>query len=431
METDRAVESQRTGRSEEEITNSHELQIGRHDPCAERGDSQAPAPAGRWTWKFSTALTVLIFLFVAQVAATAMGQQDHTKLKSSAAASASNSTSDGPSAATAQSKIHIQTTIVNAPATVMDKSGNFVQDLKESDFEIIDDGVPQKIERFGLATEPVALVIVVQNSQAVAPLLDQVRPLGSIFSNLILGATGRAAVVFFDNQVKIAQNFARQEEVLAKTLSSVQPDGAKARLNDALMQAIAMLSSRPVAERRVVIALSEGFDRGSRNRPQDVIHAAMAAGVAIYGLQFSAMQALLRRQDQPRQPNPLDTAMARPTPGEQPHTVTASQNYYDTPDIPVIPIVTESGDVIRSAAAKSLLQAYAGYTGGVDYSHWSKKTLQKQLTQVALEINSQYELAYAPSTLNQTGFHRLQIEVKLPSFKVRARSGYYNLAKKK
>ncbi|MGH9455445.1 MAG: VWA domain-containing protein, partial [Terriglobia bacterium] len=308
---------------------------------------------------------------------------------------------------------------------------NFVQNLKESDFEIIDSGVPQKIQRFGQATEPVALVILVQNNEAVAPLLDQVHPLGPLFSTLIVGTRGRAAVILFDNKVKVAQGFTGQEGALAKTLSGIQPDGTKARLNDALIQAIAMLSNRPVAERRVIIALSEGFDRGSRSRPQDVIHAAMSAGVAIYGLQFSAMQALLRRQDQPRQQNPLDTAMARPTPGEQPRTITNTQNYYDTPDIPVIPIVTETGAAIRSVAAESVLEAYAGYTGGVNYSHWSKKSLQKQLTHVALEINSQYELAYVPNNLDQTGFHRLQIEVKLPSFKVRARSGYYNPAKKK
>ena len=381
------------------------------------------------SWKTPAGLILLTALCVLQVAARPLGRQDHAGPQG-----ASNAVQPAPgpqSADSVQPHIRIQSTIVNAPVTVMDASGNFIQDLKQSDFEVLDNGVAQRIQRFGLATDPVSLVIVVQDNEAIAPLLDQVRPLGPIFSNLILGAHGRAAVILYADQVKLAQPFSSRASLLADTLAKLDSDGSKARLNDALMQAITMLSSRPVAERRVIIALSEGFDRGSSNRPQDVIHAALANGVAIYGLQFSPMQAFLHRQNQPKGQNPLDTAMARPTPGEEPHTITITQDYYDTPDIPVIPIVTESGDVIRSAAAKSALEAYAGYTGGVDYSHWSNKKLQKQLTQVALEINSQYELAYVPTTLGQTGFHRLRIEVNLKAFKVRSRSGYYNPSIKK
>jgi VWFA-related protein len=388
-------------------------------------------PHGILFRKMKTGLFAFCVLWAGvRLQARSAPQQDPSAAKSAASREPASSALPRPPADRTASHIRVQSTIVNAPVTVMDPSGNFVQDLKKDDFEILDNGVAQTIQRFGLAMDPVSLVIVVQNSAAVAPLLDQVRPLGPIFSNLIVGAQGKAAVIFFDDRVQVAEGFTRSQSALAKTLTSLEADGSEVRLNDALIQAINMLSIRPVAERRVVIALSEGFDRGSSNRPPDVIHAAMAAGVAIYGLQFSAMEALLRRQGQPREQNPLDTAMARPTPGEEPHTITITEDYYDTPDIPVIPIVTETGDVIQSAATKSVLEAYCGYTGGVDYSHWSAKTLQKQLTKIALEINSQYELAYSPSTLSQTGFHRLQVEVKLPAFKVRARSGYYYPAQK-
>jgi len=415
----------------ESITRQQKLYINRSGSqdsgsCCRTSKS---AETQHHSWKPPAGLILLTFLCVLQVPARPLGRQDHAGPQG--ASNPGHSASNRQSADSVQPHIRIQSTIVNAPVTVMDASGNFVQDLKKSDFEVLDNGVAQRIQRFGLATDPVSLVIVVQNNEAIAPLLDQVRPLGPIFSNLILGTQGRAAVIFYADQVKLAQPFSSHASVLANTLAKFDSDGSKARLNDALMQAITMLSNRPVAERRVVIALSEGFDRGSSNRPQDVIHAALADGVAIYGLQFSPMQAFLHRQNQPKGQNPLDTAMARPTPGEEPHTITITQDYYDTPDIPVIPIVTETGDVIRTATAKSVLEAYAGYTGGVDYSHWSNKKLQKQLTQVALEINSQYELAYVPTTLGQTGFHRLRIEVNLKAFKVRSRSGYYNPSIKK
>jgi hypothetical protein len=93
--------------------------------------------------------------------------------------------------------------------------------------------------------------------------------------------------------------------------------------------------------------------------------------------------------------------------------------------VPVVPILIASGQVIRSALASSLLEFYAGYTGGVFLSHWSKSAVQEQLSRVASEIQSQYEVAYVPDTLNQSGFHRIQVEVKRPGVKVRARAGYF------
>src|SRR6266542_232809 len=47
-----------------------------------------------------------------------------------------------------QSKIRVQSPIVTAPVTVIDSSGEFVYDLDEKDFQILDNGVPQRIQRF-------------------------------------------------------------------------------------------------------------------------------------------------------------------------------------------------------------------------------------------------------------------------------------------
>ena len=106
-------------------------------------------------------------------------------------------------------------------------------------------------------------------------------------------------------------------------------------------------------------------------------------------------------------------------------TPSASGQVYQTP-IPIVPIILASGEMIRSAMTKTLLEFYAGYTGGVYYSRWSKKNLQDDLNRIASEIHSQYELAYVPDTLNQLGFHRIQIQVRRPGVRVRTRAGYFN-----
>lgn len=320
--------------------------------------------------------------------------------------------------------IHVQSTLVQAPVTVVDPSGQFVQSLAKNDFRILDNGVPQHIAKFSLAMEPVALVVVVQTNQAVAPMLDQVQPLGSLFSGLLVGKKGEAALVCFDDTVRVAQDFANDPAKLGQTLHHIKAEGNKARLNDALGRAILMLANRPTAERRVIVVFSEGSDKGSETSRQEIVRAATGAGVAIYGLHFSPTQALLTNQAEPNRPNPLANNLALPAPPGRPQTPTAMQVYNSAP-VPGGPVLSGARDALGSLFGKNLVEIYAAYTGGVTYSHWKANKLQKQLTRVALEVNSQYMLAYTPNTLKQPGFHRLQIEVLPPRLKVRARAGYF------
>ncbi|PYU98238.1 MAG: hypothetical protein DMG26_19145, partial [Acidobacteria bacterium] len=87
-------------------------------------------------------------------------------------------------------KIRVQSPLVTAPVTVLDSAGGFVYDLEEKDFQVLDNGVPQRIDRFHVETDTIAAVILVETNQAVAPLLPQVKPLGSMFSSLLLGPKG-------------------------------------------------------------------------------------------------------------------------------------------------------------------------------------------------------------------------------------------------
>ena len=343
----------------------------------------------------------------------------------------SRASTDAPPAAApaagspTESRIRVQSNLVTAPVAVVDKAGNFVDDLKKSEVEIFDNGLPQTIQQFGLADGPIDLVILVQTNEAAAPMLSAVRPLGPLFSSLLMGSEGHAAVIFFDDTVRLVQPFSSDSNLLAKTLKSATPQGDKARLNDALMRAAAQLEGRPRQERRVVIALCEGFDRGSESKPGDVVRRVTGDQVAVYGIRLSPMRALLFRKDEQPPPNPIDTNLALPTPQELPHTISNGESVYESPLIPVIPILTESGDFIRSSLVRSVMQLYAGFSGGVFYSHGSIKDLQDELSQVALEINSQYVLTYMPTNLTEAGFHRLKVQVKRPAVKVRARAGYY------
>lgn len=330
-----------------------------------------------------------------------------------------------PASVKQKSDIRVQSNLVTTPVAVIDSSGQFVYNLDEKDFQILDNGVPQKIQSFETEMRPLALVIVIQTNNTVIPLLDQVHPLASMFSSLLVGTQGEAAVIFYNDRVTLGQDFSNDSDRLATTFRDFTARGDGARLNDALSRAISLLETRPKAERRVIVAFSNGYDSGSDTGKQMVVRRATSAEVAIYGLGFSPGQALLAKKPHPEPYGPLDTNVARQVPPNTIPTPTNENATYDTP-VPVIPIMTATGEIIRSARAKSALEFYAGYTGGVFYSHWSSKALQNQLNRIASEIQSQYELAYVPDTMSQGGFHRIQVQVRRPGVKVRARAGYFS-----
>lgn len=321
-------------------------------------------------------------------------------------------------------RIHVQSTLVQAPVAVVDSQGNYVQDLSESDFEVLDNGVPQNITRFGLATQPIALVILVQTNQTVEPLLGEVRPLGSMFSGLFLGTKGEAAVVCFDDKVRVTQDFTSNPDTLSYALRHITVAGTRARLNDGLARAILMLSERPSSERRVILVFSEGLNRGSETSREEIVRAATAANVAIYGMRFEPEAALLKNKQEAPAPDPIDQSMARPGPPGRPQSPDTNQSYWNTP-INGLPLMTDALNVLRSARFKDVMDAYAKYTGGQSFGNWKKSSFQNRLQQIALDVNSQYMLAYSPSTLKQTGFHQLIVRVREPGLKTRARAGYF------
>ncbi len=322
------------------------------------------------------------------------------------------------------SDFRVLSNLVVAPVTVLDSAGEFVYDLDENAFEILDNGMPQRIANFETEMRPLAAVIAIQTNSAVAPLLDHVRPLGSTFSSLLLGEQGLAAVVTFNDRVNAAQDFSNDSARLEKTLTSLVARGDQARLNDALARAVSLLEKRPRAERRVIVVFSDAYDSGSETTKEEIVRRATSAEVEIYGLGFHRAQELLKQKPHGPPTSPLDANVTRPLPPGKVPTPTESENVYGTP-VPGAPILMAAGQIIHSALASSLLELYAGYTGGVFYSHWSKKTLQQQLSRIASEIHSQYELAYVPNTLDQTGFHRIEVRVVRPGVKVRTRAGYF------
>src|SRR5262249_56130928 len=98
------------------------------------------------------------------------------------------------------STIKVRTVLVNTPVTVRNEKGEMVNNLEESDFQITDNGVRQKITHFNLGGDPISLVVVVEKSSRITSALPQIRKSGILISQTVTGPTGEAAVIGFDGE---------------------------------------------------------------------------------------------------------------------------------------------------------------------------------------------------------------------------------------
>jgi VWFA-related protein len=303
------------------------------------------------------------------------------------------------------SPIKVRTVLVNTPVTVRNEEGEMVHDLEESDFRITDNGAPQKITHFNLGGDPISLVVVVETSSRISPILPKIRKSGILISQTVTGPTGEGAVVGFDDEVKILLDFTSSADAMEKTMSELKEGYSGSKLFDAMSKAVELLSGRPevseteLGHRRVMLVIAEAHDSGSEEKLGEVLRRAQLANITIYAVGISSTKADLKKK-------PEYTGPTRATP----------EGTFGMPGPPGT-IQTPTTDDNAAAA-----------TGGLHVSTWKDRTIEKVIDEMGGELHAQYTLTYTPSGENTDGYHEISVTVskeKERGLKVRARPGYY------
>lgn len=284
--------------------------------------------------------------------------------------SAREKSRDVPHSIAGEKTIHVTSPLVVVPFTVTAPSGQFIYDLNKSDVRVLDNDTPERIRHFGLATQPTAAVIVVQADRKSARYLGSIRPLGILFSDLLLGSKGSAAFLTYSSKVTVAEPFSSDPSTLKNALQQIKGEGSKARLNDALAKAIHMLAVRTEADRRIVIVFSDGTDRGSATRGEEVVRAACDANVQIYGLRFQPAKEAF--ENGMGGLSKMIYSAKRP-PGA-PASVHGGEIVVNLAPAAILALKT-----IRAQLRKDALATYSGYTGGKVYTPLKVRSFQNTL----------------------------------------------------
>jgi len=311
--------------------------------------------------------------------------------------------------------------VVVAPATVRAKSGQFISDLQLQDFKIYDNSKLQKVNA-DLRDSPLSLVVAIQRSADMAGMLPKVQRTGPALTGLLVGQEGEIAVLGFDHRVQLAQDFTEDSGKICRTMKELTTGSYSHAAIDAVMESVRMLENRPRERRRVVLVVSEKWDKGSHASLREALLQAQLGNITIYSLNVSTAAAELTSEPKP-QPPPVLPTTAQHVPAGAPLTpTTIGQNYYLGN---WTPLIVNGFHSVEDVFSDNTLEVFTRFTGGEGYSFDDEDTLGQAIQNLSEDLHSQYLLRYSPNNLSQGGFHQIRVVVKRRDVTVRTRPGYW------
>jgi VWFA-related protein len=329
------------------------------------------------------------------------------------------------------STIKLRSILVNTPVTVRDASGEMVHTLEAKDFRITDNGVEQTITHFDLGGDPISLVVVVETSSRIDPLMPQIRKTGILLTQAVAGPTGETAIVGFNDSADKLLDFTANTDAVERTMSRLHEGTSGIKLYDAMALGVEMLSARPevsateLGHRRVMLVMAEAHDEGSDAKLGEVLRQAQLANVTIYSVGLSSTRALLQKKPEktgPKRATPEGT-FGMPSP---PGTVQTPSNDGSQPTgVDLMALAVWAVQHVKDKITSHELELAATATGGAHLATWKDRSIENALDEIGGELHAQYTLSYMPTGSDANGYHEISVVVDRKDLTVRARPGYY------
>ncbi len=261
---------------------------------------------------------------------------------------------------------NVDVNVVPVTVVVTDDRGRFVEGLKQKDFEIKEDGVPQKISSFWDRHSPLELVTAIDVSSSVTDALPAMRSAAVRFLGG-LEPTDQATVVGFNDTIYTLARRSTDQTMRERAIGRLRPWGGTA-LYDAIVQSIEGLSKQ-TGGRTALILFTDGDDQNS--------HA------------------------------PLETAIAQ---------VEASD---------AMIYAVGQGRAVHVKNLQKLLEQIATTSGGRAFFAATPAKLDEIFAEILDDLHHQYLLSYpAPDDQRDGKYHKVTVTVRGGKYHVRARQGY-------
>jgi Ca-activated chloride channel family protein len=180
--------------------------------------------------------------------------------------------------------IHVQVNFVNILASVIDANGRPVPDLTQDAFELSEEGVPQKIERFEAETNrPLDLALMVDSSMSTFKDLKFETEAAAHFIRQVVRPGDTLGVFEFSDSVTQLSEFSDNVPKLQEAARRITP-GAGTSVYDAVVLGSNSLKRRPGDRRRAIVLVTDAGETTSVSKFEDARRAAIASEALLYSI---------------------------------------------------------------------------------------------------------------------------------------------------
>jgi VWFA-related protein len=276
--------------------------------------------------------------------------------------------------------LRVTTNEVLVPTLVEKRGGGIVYGLKQNDFILEDNGVPQKIRvQEEMDTAPVSLVVAVEEGRVSALEFDKLAKLGPLLDLFLSDGRSEAALVGFDSTPHLIQDYTHSSDEVGDALKHLEPGNGGDAILDTVSYAVDLLEDQPKQNRRVLLLVSEKRDHGSKHtRPEKLVEKIGRSDVLVLSVSFS------------------------PSKAEFMHDVK------DSGDDRIMNPISSLAMIVQ-AFKKNVAKEVAGMSGGEYTTFTGDKGFEQRVVDAAKHARNRYLITFSPS--NPTpGLHTIRVQ---------------------
>lgn len=313
--------------------------------------------------------------------------------------------------------LRIDTQLVTIPVSIIDRQGNFVTGLEQSDFKIFEDGKEQQVAYFSTTEQPFTVILMLDVSPSTHFKINEIHDAAVAFVSQ-LKENDRVMVVAFDERTHVLTEPTTDRNIIAKAIRRAN-FGEGTSIYDAVDYVIRRSLSK-IEGRKAVVLFSDGVDTTSmRASYQKTVRESEELDAAFYTVYYNTAL------DMQSQGGVMGGGSGGGVLGGILGGVLngggkPGSNY---------PRGGGGGGRGNSpgdfAQGEQYLQDLAAKTGGHKYDADTTANLQTAFYNIAEELRREYSLGYYPNESGNAG-QRKQIKVRVgkPNLVVRARDSY-------
>ncbi len=282
-------------------------------------------------------------------------------------------TNDSQDSAAQRGRIRVDVNLVNVLVSVLDDKNRPAPDLPKEAFQLYEEGVQQKIDRFESETlQPLDLAIMIDSSLSAHKEITFEQEAAAHFIRQVLRPGDRLAVFAFDENVTQLAAFSNNVAELQAAVRRI-PAGSGTSIYDAVLLGSRALQRRGDDRRRVIILVTDAGETTSRSDFDAARKEAVRSNALLY-------------------------------------------------TIVIRPVKNESG---RNTAGEHALETMTDTTGGAMFYPDSAQELGAIFDRIDRELRTQYLLAYYPTPRGPASTYRfIQVTVSPAGYHVRHRKSY-------